>query len=356
MVYSSSKFQQKRGSIMIQEAISRLVEGEDLSLEDSQQVAGEIMSGDATPIQIGAFLTALRMKGEQKQNLLGFARVMKEKVLKIKKPENEIVIDTCGTGGDRRGTFNISTATAFIIAGAGIHVAKHGNRSVSSACGSADVLEAVGINIQPPKDIVEQCLEDIGITFIFAPMCHKAMKYAAQPRREVGIRTIFNMVGPIVNPSDITHHLLGVYSRDVMHMYAEVLRDMGLKGAIIACSEDGMDEITTTAPTHIVELKEKGDITSSIIEPEQFGLERATLADIKGEDKDTNADILRAVLRGAQGAYLDVSLLSAGAGIYMTGKVASLGEGIEVARESVTSGSAMAKLDALREMTNTEQQ
>lgn len=337
---------------MIQEAIARLVEGEALSLEESRKVAEEIMNGEATPIQIGAFLVALRARGEKKENLLGFTQVMRDKVLKIDTPKDEVVMDTCGTGGDRAGTFNISTVTAFIIAGAGIRVAKHGNRSVSSQCGSADVLEELGVNLQPPKEIVERCLREIGIAFIFAPMCHKAMKYAAQPRREIGIRTIFNMVGPIANPADITHHLLGVFSEEVMELYAEVLRDLGLKGALIAHSENGLDEITTTARTKLIEFKEDGEFKTYYITPEDFGFKRAELSEIKGQDKETNAAILEAVLRGAPGAYLDTSLLSAGCGIYIAGKAPSIAEGIERARESIKSGSAMAKLEALRELTN----
>lgn len=337
---------------MIKEAIAKLTEGEDLTLAESRQVAEEIMGGDATPIQIGAFLTALRIRGEKRENLLGFAQIMREKVLKIEAPKNEPVMDTCGTGGDRSATFNISSATAFIIAGAGIKVAKHGNRCVSSQCGSADVFEELGINIQPPKEVVERCLREIGIAFIFAPMCHQAMKYAAQPRREIGIRTVFNMVGPIVNPAKITHHLLGVFSAAVMEMYAEVLRELGLKGALISHSEDGLDEITITSRTKVVELNEKGDIGSYFISPEDFGFKRVPLEAIKGEDRKTNAAILLAVLRGEAGPYLDCSLLSAGAGIYITGKASSIKEGIELARESVKSGSALAKLEALRQLTN----
>lgn len=337
---------------MIKEAIGKLAERKDLTLEESRLVAEEIMSGEATPIQIGAFLTALRLHGEKRENLLGFAQVMREKVLKIATPENETVIDTCGTGGDRKGTFNISSVTAFIIAGAGIKVAKHGNRSVSSQCGSADVFEELGINIQPPQEIVEKCLREIGIAFLFAPMCHQAMKHAAQPRREIGIRTIFNMVGPIVNPARITHHLLGVFSAEVMEMYAEVLRDLGLKGAIVAHGEDGLDEITITGRTKIVELKENGEITVYYITPEELGFKRVPLTAIKGEDRETNAAIVLAVLRGAPGPYLDCALMNAGAGIYLAGKAASIKEGVELARESIYSGSALAKLDALRELTN----
>ena len=337
---------------MIQEAINRLAEGGDITFEETKSVAGEIMSGDATPIQVGAFLTALRIHGEQKHHLLAFARVMKEKVIPISAPENQVIIDTCGTGGDRRGTFNISTAAAFIIAGAGVLVAKHGNRSVSSTCGSADVLEELRVNIQPPKEIVERCLKEIGIAFIFAPMCHRAMKHAAQPRREIGIRTIFNMVGPIVNPSNITHHVLGVFSKDMLQTYGEVLRDLGLKGAIIAHSDDGLDEITTTSRTNIVEFKSDGVLRSYTIEPEDFGFRRIVLADIKGKDKETNAAIMESVLRGAPGSYLDVCLFNAGFGIYITGKTDTIQNGIEMAQESVRSGSAMAKLDALRELSH----
>jgi anthranilate phosphoribosyltransferase len=336
---------------MIQEAIAYLAEGRELSLRDSRQVAEEIMTGEATPIQVGAFLAALRVRGETRDNLLGFARVMKEKVLKIKAPPNQTVIDTCGTGGDNKHTFNISTAGALIIAGAGIRVAKHGNRSVSSKCGSADVLEELGVNIQPPKEIVERCLDEIGLAFIFAPMCHTAMKYAAAPRREIGIRTIFNMVGPIVNPSDITHHILGVFSKDVMQMYAEVLRDMGLKGAMVVHSEDGMDEVTTTAPTNLLEVKADGEIKASMIDPEQFGMTRVSISDIKGEDKETNAAIMESVLRGAPSPYLDVSILSAGTGIYTAAKANTIAEGVDIARESIMSGSAMQILEALRDLT-----
>ncbi len=335
---------------MIQDAIAKLVDGLDLSLEESRQVADEIMSGEATPIQIGSFLVALRAHGEKKENLLGFAKSMREKVLPIEAPQNEIVMDTCGTGGDKSQSFNISTVAAFIIAGAGVKVAKHGNRSVSGQCGSADVLEELGINLTPPKEIVEQCLRELGICFIFAPMCHKAMKFAAQPRREIGIRTIFNMVGPIVNPALITHHLLGVFSEDVMAIYAEVLKDLGLSGAVIVHSEDGMDELTTTARTKIMEFKDKGEIVTRFIEPEDYGFKRAKRSEIQGADKETNATIMLSVFRGTASAYMDTALLNAGTGLYIAGKAETIEKGIEQARKSITSGAAMEKLEALREM------
>jgi len=339
-------------NIMIREAIQKLFDGLDLTEAESHEVANKIMDGTATPSQIAAFITALSLRGEKKENVVGFARTMREKAKKIHSPAGEIVLDTCGTGGDRVGTFNISTAAAFIASGAGVKVAKHGNRSVSSNCGSADVLKALGVNIEAPTQVSQKCLDELGIAFLFAPLYHGAMKYAIGPRREIGIRTIFNIVGPLSNPAGATHQLVGVFDNSLLRLFMEVLKELGSKRALAVRGDDGLDEITTTTTTHVAELQDNGEIKEYTLEPEDFGIAKSSLEDLLGSDPEANAKSLGTILNGEPGAKTDCALMNAGAAIYISGNAESIQDGIRRARESISSGMAMAKLDALRQITN----
>ena len=340
---------------MIREAIGRLVSGEAVTGDEAHQVALEILTGEATPCQVASFLTALRVRGEKPEHVAGFVRVMRDKAARIERPKG-VVLDTCGTGGDEIGTFNVSTAAAFVAAGAGVVVAKHGNRAMSSRCGSADVLTALGVKIDCPHAVAERCLHEIGICFLFAPSYHPAMKYAGQPRREIGHRTIFNMAGPLSNPAGATHQLIGVYDGSLCRLFATVLRELGSERALIVHGSDGLDEISTTDVTELTELKD-GEIRSWSVTPKDLGLEKpAELEDLlAAEDAQGNADILVAILKGEEtGPKADFVLVNAGAAIYVAGGAATIREGIEAARRVVASGAAYAKLERLREMTNTE--
>ncbi len=336
--------------IKIKEAISRVVRGGDLEEKEMMGVMDEIMSGSASPAQIAAFLTALRLKGETVEEITGAARVMRQKATRIR-VKDENVVDTCGTGGDEAMTFNISTASAFVTAGSGITVAKHGNRSVSSRCGSADVLRALGINIEAEVERVEECLEKAGIGFLFAPMLHGAMKYATPVRREIGIRTIFNILGPLTNPAGARHQLLGVYEPSLTDILAKVLYNLGTKRAFVVRGEDGLDEITLTHETKITELRD-GSIRTYHIRPEDFGFERCTLDDLKGGGPEENAEIILGILKGERGPRRDVVLLNAGAAITAGGMAKNLEEGIAVARASIDTGEALKKLEELKSISN----
>ncbi len=335
---------------MIKNALQKIIKGTDLTEEEMSLVMDEIMTGGASAAQIGAFITALRMKGETVPEITGAARVMREKATKVSSGEG-VVLDTCGTGGDEAMTFNISTATAFVAAGAGVKVAKHGNRSVSSRCGSADVLKALGVNIEAEVSKVEECLSGAGIGFLFAPMLHGAMKYAAPVRREIGIRTIFNVLGPLTNPAGATHQLLGVYDPLLTDILAKVLFNLGSSRALVVRGEDGLDEITLAAETRVTELK-GGSIRTHHIKPEDFGFKRCKPADMLGGDPDTNARIILEVLAGKQGPQRDVVLLNGGAAITAAGLTSSIDEGIAVARGSIDSGEALKRLERLKIITN----
>ncbi|HWP59767.1 MAG TPA: anthranilate phosphoribosyltransferase [Candidatus Acidoferrales bacterium] len=334
----------------IREAIARLVNRADLSEQEMLDVMNQIMTGEATPSQIGAFLTALRMKGETVAEITGAARVMREKAHRVR-TNSTCVLDTCGTGGDEKGTFNISTTAAFVVAGAGLTVAKHGNRSVSSRSGSADVLAALGVKIDAPKAKVEECLDRIGIGFLFAPMLHEAMKYAVVPRREIGIRTIFNLLGPLTNPALATHQLVGLYDGNLVALVAEVLKQIGSQRALVVHGEDGLDELTLCAPTKVSELRD-GTIAHYEIAPEKLGLRRCRLEDLMGGEAAQCAEITRRVLQGEMGPKRDVVLLNAGAALYVGGKAASIADGMRLAEASIDSGKARQKLEQLIEMTN----
>ncbi|MBW2472164.1 MAG: anthranilate phosphoribosyltransferase [Deltaproteobacteria bacterium] len=336
---------------MIKEAISRVIERKDLNEKKMVEVMNEIMNGEATPAQIGSFITALRMKGETIEEISGAAIVMREKATRIPTgvavDKGEILVDTCGTGGDSSGTFNVSTATAFVVAAAGIPVAKHGNRSISSHCGSADVLEALGVNLELTPEQVGNCVREVGIGFLFAPMLHGAMKYAIGPRREIGIRTIFNVLGPLTNPAGANVQLLGVYSPDLCEKIARVLARLGSLRAMVVCGAGNIDECTVTGDTQVAELS-NNDVKTYTVRPEDVGLSRSRLADLKGGDTpDESATILRDVLGGADGPKRSMLLLNSGAALYVAGRVPGLKTGVEQAADILDSGAALAKLDAL---------
>lgn len=334
----------------IRQAIDKLVNRVDLSEAEAIDVMNQIMTGEATPLQVAAVLTALRMKGETIDEITGAARVMREKAHRVN-VATKTVLDTCGTGGDQKGTFNISTTSAFVLAGAGVNVAKHGNRSVSSQSGSADVLGALGVKVDAPRERVEQCIAKIGIGFLFAPLLHEAMKYAVQPRRDIGIRTIFNILGPLTNPAMATHQLIGIYSGELVAVIAHVLRNLGSARAMIVHGLEGLDEISLCGPTKVAELRD-GQVKEYTIEPEQFGLKRCRLEELHGGNAAQSAIIVRGVLDGKKGPARDVVLLNSGAALYVSGSAATIADGIRLAAESIDSTKARQKLEQLVEMTN----
>ena len=298
---------------MIREAIRKVIDRGDLSESESTDVMVEIMSGEATDAQIGSFITALRMKGETVDELTGFVKVMRDKVTKIN-CTHPVYVDTCGTGGDMRDTFNISTVTAFVVAGAGVPVAKHGNRAVSSNCGSADLLLALGVNIEADVSLVEECLEKIGIGFLFAPLLHRAMKYAIGPRREIGIRTVFNILGPLTNPAGARHQVMGVFTPEWTEPVANVLKNLGAERAYVVHGLDGLDELSTLGITQLSELK-NGSVTTYTITPEDVGLERAVPEAIRGGDVNDNVGIAKKILGNETGPCRDIVLLNAAAAL-----------------------------------------
>ncbi len=337
---------------MIKEAILKLVQRKDLTEQEMVDTMKFIMEGRASLAQIAAFLTALRMKGETISEITGAAKVMRQKAIKISIKTKGPIVDTCGTGGDGKHTFNVSTAVAFVVAGAGLNVAKHGNRSVSSKCGSADVLEALGINLDISPESVAECIEKIGIGFLFAQKLHPAMKYAAPARSEIGLRTIFNILGPLTNPAPVTAQLLGVYDRALINPLAYVLENLGSKGALVVHGKGGYDEITTTGKSYISELKE-GKVIDYEIDPREFGLKIASSQEIKGGDIKENTDILMKILRGEErGAKYDTVLLNSAAAFKAASLVDGFEDGISIAKESIDSGKALEKLKKLIEWTN----
>ena len=329
---------------MIKEAIATLVRGNSLSMEEASAVMQEIMEGQATPSQLSAFLTALSIKGETMDEITGLARIMRAKALRVESSGE--MIDIVGTGGDRAGTFNISTTAAFVAAGAGLKVAKHGNRAASSQSGSADVLEALGVKIDLTAQQVEACLEEVGIGFMFAQVFHPAMKNTASTRREIGIPTVFNVLGPLTNPAGAQRQVLGVAREPLLEKMAGALKSLGLRHALVVHGEDGLDEITITGRTHVCELKD-GLIRRYTICPEDFGLATAEAASIKGGCAADNAAILRRVLAGECGPQRDVVLLNAAAALMAGDKVASILEGVALARQVLDNGKALDKLEQL---------
>lgn len=334
---------------MIVEAIRKVTERTDLTRDEAFAVMDAIMSGHATDAQIAAFLTALRMKGETVEELIGFARVMREKVSPVKTrarvqtslsgTDREMLVDTCGTGGDATGTFNVSTATAFVVAGAGIPVAKHGNRSVSSLCGSADVVEALGVRLDLPPERVGRCVDEVGIGFCYAPLLHKAMKFVMLARREIRIRTVFNILGPLTNPARATAQVIGVYDGALAETMTRVLKELGTTRAYVVHGEDGLDELSTTGPSRVAELR-SGQIRCYAVRPEDFGLPRAEMADLQGGSAADNAEIIRRILTGERGPKRDIVVLNAAAMAAAGGKAADIAEGIAVAGNAIDSGAA----------------
>jgi anthranilate phosphoribosyltransferase len=335
---------------VIKEAIFKVVAKTDLTEAEAEAVMREIMQGEATDAQIAAYITALRMKGETVEEITGSARVMREKAVPIKL-DAKYQIDTCGTGGDMAHTFNISTTVAFVVAGAGVTVAKHGNRSVSSKSGSADVLQALGVNIEIPSYRVEECMKEVGIGFLFAPMMHLAMKYAIGPRREVGIRTIFNVLGPLTNPAKVTSQIMGVYAAELTSTLAQALGKLGAHHAFVVHGMDGLDEITITGKTKVSELRD-GKVTDYFIHPADFGMPCGKPEDLKGGDAKENAAITEDILKGREGTRRDIVLLNAAAGLFASGQAADFNEGIKHAADAIDSGAAFTKLNELRTFTN----
>lgn len=334
----------------IQQAIAQLVAGTNLTEQEMVEVMNQVMTGEATPIQVGAFLTALRIQGETVEEVTGAARVMREKASHVDAGEG-CVLDTCGTGGDGKNTFNISTTVAFVVAAAGITVAKHGNRAVSSGSGSADVLGALGVRIDVPKETVERCLREVGLGFLFAPALHGAMKYAAAPRREVGIRTIFNLLGPLTNPARASHQLLGIYDGTLIETVAQVLGNLGSRRAMVVHGDEGLDEISLGGPTAVAEWKD-GAVARYTLNPEEFGFERCPADRLTAADPAECAAIVTAVLKGEPGPARDVVVLNSGAALCVTERVATIADGIDLARERIDSGAALETLQHLVEVTN----
>ena len=330
---------------MIKESIGILIGRQDLTREEAYGVMKEIMSGEATPAQIGSLISLLRMKGETIDEITGFARAMREFSVKIRSGRKPLV-DTCGTGGDLSGTFNISTASVFVAAGAGISVAKHGNRSVTSKCGSADVLEALGVRIDLAAEKVEECLQEAGIAFLFAPQMHPAMKYAIPVRREIGIRTVFNILGPLTNPADADSQVLGVFSKDYVSSLAQVLKNLGTRRSFVVHGS-GLDELTLAGESSVCEVYE-GKINYYTFTPEVTGLPRCTLEDLKGGDAEQNGKIILDILEGGKGPKRDVVVLNSALAIIAGGKAKDINEGIKLAEESIDSGEALKKLEKLK--------
>ncbi|HWP42834.1 MAG TPA: anthranilate phosphoribosyltransferase [Blastocatellia bacterium] len=347
----------------ITEAIKKVVDRQDLSVDEAEAVLEQIMTGQCTDAQIGSLLTALRMKGETVAELTGFARVMRRKAAPVRPEsavaaemggtEREALIDTCGTGGDISGSFNVSTATAFVVAGAGVRVAKHGNRSVSSQCGSADVVEALGVKLEIPPERIGRCIDEVGIGFLYAPLLHEAMKHVAPARRQMGIRTIFNMIGPLTNPARANTQVIGVYDERLTEMLADVLRSLGSSRALVVHGSDGLDEITISGESRVTELN-NSEIRTYTVRPEDFGVARAQLSEIRGGDAGQNARIILGVLKGERGPRRDIVLLNAAAALVASSKASDLAEGVKLAGEAIDSGSAMEKLRRLIEFTNCE--
>jgi anthranilate phosphoribosyltransferase len=349
---------------MIKKAIGKVVERENLTESEMIEVMDQIMSGEATSAQTAAFITALRMKGETVEEVTGAAKVMRDRATHIRVGRNvldldrddinmdlETILDTCGTGGSGTNTFNVSTTVAFVVSACGVKVAKHGNRSVSSTCGSADVLEALGVSLDVPPETVERCIGEIGIGFLFAPALHGAMKHAIGPRKEIGIRTIFNILGPLTNPAGAQCQVLGVYREELTEKLAQVLRKLGCKRGFVVHGLDGMDEITLTTETRIAEVTPDG-VNSRLFRPEELGLSRCSMAELRGGDAVANAAIVRGVLSGERGPKRDIVLLNAAFGLVAAGKADDPAEGLRVAAEAIDSGRAMGQLEKLAAMTN----
>ncbi|MFH0844439.1 MAG: anthranilate phosphoribosyltransferase [Pseudomonadota bacterium] len=348
---------------MIKEAIGKVVRGTDLTEVEMEETMDEIMSGKATSAQIAAFVTALRFKGETVDEITGAARAMREKATKMNlnnhlisidrdeiNVEDETILDTCGTGGDGTNTFNVSTATAFVAAGEGVKVAKHGNKAVSSLCGSSDVLENLGVNLDITATDVERCIREVGIGFLYAPLFHGAMKYALRPRQEIGIRTIFNLLGPLTNPAGASVQVLGVYEPQLTEKMAQVLKRLETKEAFVVCGEGTYDEISICGPTRVSHLKD-GEVKTFEMTPEEYGFKRAAPEAIRGGDGKENARIIRDIVDGEKGPKRDMVVLNAAAALLAVGLADNFSEGAKRAMDSIDSGRAREKLDNLIDFT-----
>ncbi len=335
---------------MIQQAIARLVERQSLTEGEAEVVMHEIMEGTTTPAQIAAYVTALRIKGETVDEITGSARAMRATAMRIR-PTAAVVVDTCGTGGDGAGTFNVSTTVALVVAGGGLTVAKHGNRAMTSRCGSADVLTALGVRVDLPPQRVEECVNEIGLGFLFAPMFHTAMRHAAAARQDIGIRTIFNLLGPLTNPAGASIQILGVYEESLTDTLAKVLMNLGARHCYVVHGMDGLDEITITTRTRITEAK-GSRITSYLVSPDDFGVDPCRLKDLSGGDAAENARITRDILEGREGPRQHLVLVNAAPAFLAGGKAGTLQEGVEKARAVIRSGKAMEKLETLIKWTN----
>jgi anthranilate phosphoribosyltransferase len=333
---------------MIREAIAKIVGGETLTRDEASQVMEEIMTGEATPAQFGALVTALRLRGETVDEVAGFAAVMRRKALRV--PIDGPLVDTCGTGGDASGTFNISTAAALVAAGAGARVAKHGNRAMTSQCGSADVLEGLGVKLDLTPEQVARCIDEVGIGFMYAPAFHPAMRFAGPPRREIGIRTVFNILGPLTNPAGARHQLIGVGHRELVPKLAEVLRQLGATHVLVVHGLDGIDEISISAPTLVQEFRD-GQMRQYEIRPEEFGFQTAPRAAIAGGDVAHNVKIIRHLFAGGNGPARAVVLLNAAAAIAAAGLAPTLADALPLAERSLDSGAAGATIDRLARLT-----
>jgi len=332
--------------------LEKLLDKNNLAMEEAYGVMSDIMEGRATPAQIGAFLIALRLKGETVEEVSGFAQAMRDKALRLDYPGN--LLDTCGTGGDGMGTINISTLSALVVAGAGVKVAKHGNRSVSSLCGSADLLEGLGVKIDLPPSTAKRCLDECNFSFLFAPLYHPAMRYAAGPRKELGVRTVFNILGPLTNPARVKRQLLGVFSPSLTSFIASVLGKLGVERAMVVSSLDGIDEISISAPTKVSELRD-GTIYEYTIEPERLGVRTYLLDELKVKSKEESVEIAQRVLAGEmEGAVMDAVLVNSAAALIVAGMANDFKEGMEIARESIRMGLAMRVLENLRRISEEE--
>ena len=348
---------------MMKQAIAKLVDRQDLSELEMIDAMNQIMGGEATPAQIGAFITALRMKGETIPEIIGAARVMRSRATPIRvgdvvdidrdeiNIDRETILDTCGTGGSGTRSFNISTTVAIVVAACGAKVAKHGNRSISSACGSADVLENLGVKLDVSPEVVAECIEKVGVGFLFAPALHGAMKHAIGPRREIGIRTIFNILGPLTNPAGADRQVLGVFREDLVEPLAKVLLNLGCQRGFVVHGSDGMDEITLTGSTLVAAISGNA-VELQTITPEQFGFKRCRLEDLQGGNAEENAAIINAILMGTGGAKLDIVLLNSAYALVAAGLATDVDGGIEKARAAISSGGAKRVLDGLIRMTN----
>jgi anthranilate phosphoribosyltransferase len=334
--------------------IQRVVDGFELSFDEAAAALEIIMTGQATAVQVGAFLTALRMRGETVEEIAGFATTMRRHALQVVLSDDaRPAIDTCGTGGDGANTFNVSTTAAFVVAGAGVRVAKHGNRSATSKCGSADLLEGLGVAISASPESVSRCIDEAGIGFMFAQAYHPAMKYVGPVRSQLGIRTIFNVLGPVTNPAGVRRQLIGVGNVELARKLAKVLARLGCDRALVVSSADGLDEIAISSETTVVEHDNaNGEVRESVISPEHLGLARRSLSQIRGGDVATNVEITRSILRGEAGATRDATLINAGAALYAAGVASTVAEGIGIARDSIDSGRAAESLSRLIETSN----